>query len=244
MKKELVKKYLEKVRKDYDFGSEAFSKRSKLWPDTIFLIKENVEDGDRVLDIGCGDGRWLEALAGQDINYVGIDNSRELIKIAKQKHKLLNVKFLDGDVLDLPFEDGGFSAKGGPASGWDKVLGIAVLHHIPSKELQLKALMEMHRVLRPGGKLIMTNWNLACETWSLKNIFSKKEKGMGLKDLLVPWGIVDNKIKRYYYAFSLSELTGLVKRAGFKVNQKYYTFKGKKSSFWKRGNMVVVAEKK
>lgn len=96
----------------------------------------------------------------------------------------------------------------------------------------------------------MTNWNLTCEVWNSKHValwlygfMAGKRDRLGFKDLLVPWGITSDKIKRYYHAFSLSELTRLVKKAGFKINNKYYSFKGKRASFWKKGNLVVIAEK-
>ena len=269
MNKILAQKLLEKVKADYDAGSEPFSRRSKLWLGTARLVREQVDvtmptsptgrqagrQGCKVLDVGCGDGRWLEVLEEKGVDYVGVDNSEELIKIAKRKFSDIRYPTSDfriGDILDLPFGDDEF----------DVVLCIAVLHHVPSRELREKAMREMCRVLKPGGKLVMTNWNLSCEVYKFRHISSfivslfhcfivdRGNKGgcLGFRDLMIPWGITGNKIKRYCYAFSLSELARLVKRAGFRVDVKYYTDKKKKSSFqksfWKRGNMVVVATKK
>ena len=252
MDKEQAQKLLNKVKEDYILGAGAFARRSKLWESTFELVKTQVKDGKRVLDVGCGDGRFLAALTGKGIDYVGIDNCEELIEKARRNLeirslrslKLRNCRFKFGNILDLRFDDESF----------DVVLCIAVLHHIPSRELQFKALCEMRRILKPGGKLIMTNWMLLREIYKLWRIVKllhcyivKRNNCLGLKNVLVPWGITGNKINRYYYAFSLAELRRLVKKVGFRIDRAYYMDRKKKTSFWgsfwKRGNIVVVAKK-
>jgi len=191
MNLELAQNILKKVKDDYDFGSECFARRANPWESIFELIKKQVGAGKKVLDVGCGDGRYFEALDGMGVEYTGVDSCEELIEKAKDKFqnsnysKLFQIKskvknpnnyqlsiinYQVADILDLPFGDGKFSTKGGPALGWDVVLCIAVLHHIPSRELQLKALEEMHRVLKPGGKLIMTNWHLLREAYKPRRI--------------------------------------------------------------------------
>jgi len=244
MNKEQAQKLLKKVKDDYAFGSEVFSKRAKPWESIFELIKNQVGKNKKVLDVGCGNGRYFEALDGKGVEYMGVDSCEGLIKKTR-KHENTKTEFLVGDILDLPFEKDQF----------DYVLGIAVLHHIPSRELQLKALSEMHRVLKPGGKLIMTNWNLGREIWSFKHMalwlygfMARKRDSLGFRDLLIPWGITGSIAKRYYYAFSLAELKRLVNRIGFKADKAYYVDRksslARWGSFWKRGNMVVVAKKK
>ena len=243
MNKEQAQKLLKRVKEDYVFGSECFASRTNPWESIFELVKKWVGNGQRVLDVGCGDGRYFEALKDKKANYVGVDNCEALIKKTR-KYENRKTKFLVGDILDLPFGDNQF----------DYVLCIAVLHHIPSRELQLKALCEMRRVLKPGGKLIMTNWMLLREIYKLWRIVKllhcyivKRNNCLGLKNVLVPWGITGNKINRYYYAFSLAELKRLVKKVGFRIDRAYYMDRKKKTSFWrsywKRGNIVVVAKK-
>ena len=247
MNRKLALKFLKKVKRDYDFGGKEFAKRPSPWVSIFELVKRESKTG-KVLDIGCGDGRYLVSLKGKGVEYIGIDSCGALLEEARKNFP--DYQFRIGDILDLKFGDNTF----------DTVMCIATLHHIPSRELQLKALSEIYRVLKPGGKLVMTNWCLMREVWRVKRIvfllscfFGKKRDCLGFKDLLVPWGITGNKVKRYYYAFSLAELARLVKKVGFRVDEAYYIDRKKKTSFcpslarwaafWKRGNLVIVAEK-
>ena len=96
--------------------------------------------GNRIIDIGCGEGITLEKLVknhhGKQIT--GIDSEPENIAIC-QKHGL-PVQY--GTVFNLPFE----------ADSVDCVLFFEVIEHLDESE---NALTEIFRVLRPGGRLIL-----------------------------------------------------------------------------------------
>jgi ubiquinone/menaquinone biosynthesis C-methylase UbiE len=107
----------------------------------------------------------------------------------------------------------------------------------------LKLLTKTYRELKPGGKLIMTVWNLGSD-WAKKKI-KKDWIIVGEGDCLIPWK--DNKgkviVERYYHHFTKKEIKELLKKAGFKVEQIGYA-----SHFgWsdERGgkNLLVVAKK-
>ena len=84
MKKETVEKILKETEAGYDLISKKFSQtRKKFWGSMEF-IGEYAEKGDRVLDFGCGNGRILEILGGKNIDYVGVDISENLIKLAEK----------------------------------------------------------------------------------------------------------------------------------------------------------------
>ncbi len=145
MKRELAKKYLEEVKAGYDKYADEFSRtRDKLGNDAEELAQKYINIGCKLLDVGCGNGWLLNSIKDKKVEYVGIDNSEQLINKAKRNleiKKLRNWEIILGDVLDLPFRD----------SQFDIVICKAVLHHLPTRELQSKALKEMHRVLKPGG---------------------------------------------------------------------------------------------
>jgi ubiquinone/menaquinone biosynthesis C-methylase UbiE len=106
--------------------------------------------GDRVLDIGCGPG-YLTRLAadtvGPDGSAVGIDPSPTVIQYAQHATRQPNCTFQPGiaEALDAP--DGSF----------DVVLSNLVIHHLPHDQ-RAHAVAEMLRVLRPGGRLLLSDF--------------------------------------------------------------------------------------
>jgi ubiquinone/menaquinone biosynthesis C-methylase UbiE len=101
-------------------------------------------EGRRVLDVGCGDGTYLLAAAEAGAEATGVDASREALEAARgrAKERGLQVTLERGDARSLPFADGTF----------DVVLAVTVLCFIEDAAL---ALREMHRVLRPGGRIVL-----------------------------------------------------------------------------------------
>ena len=128
-----------------------------------------------------------------------------------------------------------------PDNYFNDVYSIAVLHHLPSKELRLKFLNEARRVLQPGGLLILTVWKfyqirqwLFLLKYTLLKIIGKSK--LDWKDILEPWG---KKAERYYHWFSKKELEGLIKETGFEI-EKSGIIKNKKGN---RQNIFIVAKK-
>jgi len=202
---------LAKTREDYNLIAEEFSsKRQEPWPEIKFLFNDELAFGDRVLDLGCGNGRFFEFCKDKNVDYLGIDSSEKLIGIAQKSHP--QAKFQVADALSLPFPDNHF----------DKVYSIAVLHHIPSAELRLQFLEEAKRVLRPDGLLISTVWKFSQVKMRFLLFKFTILKLLGLSrldlgDVLDPWG--KTEIKRYYHRFSKKELIDLTKKAGFKMKK-------------------------
>ncbi|MDP2664322.1 MAG: methyltransferase domain-containing protein [bacterium] len=218
-----------KTRQDYNLIAGDFSRtRNRVWEELEFLGKY-VCDNEKILDVGCGNGRLYELFKERTIDYYGVDFSEELVGIAGKRYP--QFKFQVADALNLPFPDNFF----------DKVFGVAIFHHIPSKELRMRFLKEMKRVLKPEGRLIMTVWKFH-ETRDLLLIFkSTILKLLGLSkldfgDILEPWG---KKIKRYYHCFSRRELRGAMTGAGFKIKE-LGVLKNKRGN---RQNVCVIAKK-
>jgi ubiquinone/menaquinone biosynthesis C-methylase UbiE len=238
-----VKFLLKKTKEDYKQIAENFNHTRKyLWKD-FEKLDQYVKDGDVILDLGCGNGRFFELFKTKKINYFGVDNCEELIKKAKEKYQSSIVTFLVKDILDLSFESQKF----------DAIFCIAIFHHIPSKELRIKVLENIKRILKKEGILIMMNWNFYQKkyfTLIIKNFFSTffsffnlSKKKLDFGDLFIPWKLKDRIILRYYHAFTTKELSKLFKQTGFKIIEKYYTKKGEKTNFWKGHNIVFVAKR-
>ncbi len=221
---------LVKTREDYNLIAEEFSRtREKIWEETRFLFDDYLVPGDKVLDSGCGNGRYYPLFKEKQVEYIGIDSSKKLIELTKERYP--EADFRVEDALKLSFNDNYFNA----------VYSIAVLHHIPSKELRLQFLNEAKRVLKPGGLLILTVWNFhqikelfLLVKYTLLKLIGKSK--LDWKDIFEPWG---KKAQRYYHWFSKRELGKSVKEAGFEI-EKFGTIKNKGKY---RQNIFIISKK-
>ncbi|MEW6188587.1 MAG: class I SAM-dependent methyltransferase [Actinomycetota bacterium] len=229
MERDFALHLLEKVKEDYRRLAREFSEtRLFPWKDILFL-KEWVKDGDRVLDLGCGNGRLLELFKDTNIKYVGLDISEELLNIARSRYTGPNLSFVLGDALDLPFDEDSF----------DTVYAIALLHHIPSTPFRFKVMKEVHRVLKGGGIFVSTVWNLWQKRY-IKYILSAAwlkilgRTRLDFKDAFIPWKKKDGSvIQRYCHAFTRRELQKLAEQVGFSIKEVGFTLRdGKKSNIY------------
>jgi ubiquinone/menaquinone biosynthesis C-methylase UbiE len=97
--------------------------------------------GDHVLEIGAGYGAATGQLRKLAPRVTSLEFDPRTLRKLKAKHECAEVTALCGDAAMLPFADQSFSS----------AVAILVLHHLKSRELQDRALAEVHRVLRPGG---------------------------------------------------------------------------------------------
>ncbi len=100
---------------------------------------------DRLLDVGCGTGRFAVSMAPLVSNVIGIDLTAEMLRQAKQLQvdaNIDNITWYQDDVANLPFDDGEFTI----------VTSRAMLHHViePSR-----VIAEMHRVCAAGGRIMV-----------------------------------------------------------------------------------------
>jgi 2-polyprenyl-3-methyl-5-hydroxy-6-metoxy-1,4-benzoquinol methylase len=169
------------------------------------------------LDVGCGSGHLLAALADKEVEYLGVDSSTELIKLARQNYPTKN--FLVGDILKLEKIAGDF----------DYIFCLAVLPHLPGEKLRLQALRGMKDKLRVGGQIVISVWNLwrsapgrpdyrprLFKSWFLSSI---GQNDLDFGDLIFPWKNSRGEAvsDRYYHAFRRRELKNLVAKAGLNL---------------------------
>jgi ubiquinone/menaquinone biosynthesis C-methylase UbiE len=105
--------------------------------------------GDGVLDVGCGTGYFTRMLAeavAPGGTALGIDPSPEVIARARRSTRQPSCTFAEGIAEALDTED----------ESYDVVVSSLVLHHLP-ETLRPRAIGEMYRVLRPGGRLLVAD---------------------------------------------------------------------------------------
>lgn len=151
----------------------------------------------RLLNVGCAHGPDFPPFA-KSFELYGIDISAKMLELAKKyaaKFEFeVNLKQADARKIPYPYEF------------FDYAIAVASYHHIEGDSERLKALMELKRVLKPGGEAFITVWN----KWQTKFWFKSKEAQ-------VPWKSKEGIIYRYYHLFSYRELERLARKAGFKV---------------------------
>ena len=192
------------------FDSLAVDRNKKISSHPIILYEQEmrgmtaiklleVNKGDKVLDIGCGNARDLINIANAGGRVFGVDISKEMIIQARKDLDLAGnygkrVFFSIGDVCSLDFPD----------SYFDKVLCSEVIEHVIDIK---KALNEIHRVLKPGGSFVLTTPNKNSWYGFERRFFWEGLLGKKWPHPLDNWQ-------------SVSEISYLINKAGFNIYEK------------------------
>lgn len=112
-----------------------------------------VQPGQVVLDVGCGTGSLTmaaQARVGEQGQVYGVDASPQMIEVARRKAERAgkHIDFRVEAVEKMSFPDGYF----------DAVLSSLMMHHLPG-DLKLQALVEIRRVLKPGGRVLVVDFH-------------------------------------------------------------------------------------
>ncbi|ROO23128.1 class I SAM-dependent methyltransferase [Salinisphaera orenii] len=116
---------------------------------------------DRLLDVGCGTGALLYHLSTSHpaTQLVGLDPVPEMLAVARRKISS-DIALHEGWAEQLPFADAQF----------DVVVSCSMFHYVARP---LDALIEMRRVLRPGGQLVLTDW---CGDYLMCRLFERYQR--------------------------------------------------------------------
>ncbi len=212
---------IELNREFYDHFGDSFSAtRQRLQPG-VKKILDTIQGDVSVLDLGCGNGHFLHELIrrGHKAPLLGVDFSLPLLRNAEST---LGVEFREADLTKLSaFSDQLLAVNG----QWSVVTMFATLHHIPCTEIRLDILQTVKKLLKPGGRFILSNWQ-----------FLNSEK---LKARIQPWsrvGLADDDVDegdylldwrsggeglRYAHQFSVEELLGLCKQVGMSLSESF-----------------------
>jgi arsenite methyltransferase len=130
--------------------------RDVVWRRSLVLEALGPHSGERILDVGCGPGFYVGdvvSAVGPAGSVTGIDSSPQMLAVAAHRcSEHANVAFHEADAIALPTDD----------AAYDAALSVQVLEYvrdIPS------ALTELHRSLRPGGRLVIWDVDWSTVSW-------------------------------------------------------------------------------
>lgn len=224
MKEEIRQKLLELNRIFYEKNAEEFSKTRNYywrgWQKAWEVAKSNNPNIRNVLDVGCGNGRFLSFLRENTDNftYLGIDHSSSLIAECQYKLADDNSYFMRFDISNDDFTK--IANK-----KYDLILLIAVLHHIPGYSNRKDLINQLSKLLNPHGIIILTFWDFLrgdriqnrIFPWSLSD-FDKKDLEEG--DHLLKWSD-SNDTPRYCHYFSEEEKQRIIHNSNLRPLLRY-----------------------
>ncbi len=227
VEEELVKRLLALNREFYAKFAESFSETRSPGRINLVPIAPFLHDGMKVLDAGCGNGRLAERLDrdGFSLTYIGIDLAPELIEIAKKRKmnlRRISAEFHMADVTTPEWTDAMQVYK-----PFDLAFALAILHHIPGLELRLQVLRGIHSLLRPGGVLLMSNWQFMQNErlrrkilpWQTLNI---DENQVEPGDALIDWKRGGESC-RYVHEFTAEQVQMHSDQSGFRMVDQFCT---------------------
>jgi trans-aconitate methyltransferase len=151
----------------------------------------DAKPGERILDLGCGDGQLTLRIAAAGAVVAGVDNSRQMVIAARSR----GIETAEASAELLPFADAGF----------DAIFSNAALHWVRDHDAMMA---EVHRVLKPGGRFV-------AEMGGHGNIAAIR---VALMSVLARHGYGDREDRVNYYPTPDSYARRLV-RHGFQVQQ-------------------------
>jgi ubiquinone/menaquinone biosynthesis C-methylase UbiE len=136
------KKYFEKVASQWD------QMRKSFYSDNVrekALAAAKIKEGELAADIGAGTGYITEGLVQKGLNVIAVDETQAMLEEMKKKLSRFNtIDYRLGEFDDLPIPD----------KTVDVIFSNMCLHHVESP---LVAIKEMVRVLKTGGKIVITD---------------------------------------------------------------------------------------
>jgi 2-polyprenyl-3-methyl-5-hydroxy-6-metoxy-1,4-benzoquinol methylase len=191
-KTELEKKkmyFYESFADEFDSKMNMYDTNKRLQVFYSELLTEDIS-GKKLLDAGCGTGWFSKIAVDRGAHVTSMDLGENLLTQVKMKCNSIRVI---GSILEMPFEDDSF----------DLVVSSEVIEHTPEP---FKALEELHRVLKPGGVLVISTPNkLWYPAVAFANLFRLRPY-QGLENW-TSWWSMKNQSKTI--GFSIEKMVGV-----------------------------------
>lgn len=210
--KATVKSVYQQVANEYDERIPGLGPSDDMFTQSErdFLI-EAIRSGEKVLDIGCGTGRFTVPMAEKGADVSGLDISRPMLDVASRKlaDRGLTADLREGDMAHLPFPDASF----------DTVTSMLALMHVPLEDRQA-VFGEVARVLRPGGRMLLGVKNSVFEEMFTGDRFASVDvTDVAGKQLLFTKTRSGEEYVAPWYSFSPRDLTTLFATVGMTVTR-------------------------
>lgn len=212
------------------FGGAFAATRRRLQPGAQRVIASLPLAGDW-LDLGCGSGEVARHLAARGFtgSYTGLDFSPSLLEEACQGWPSPSGAFCPSFRLaDLTAPD--WAEPLAPA-GFDVILCLAALHHLPGQELRLSLLRQARSLLKKGGVFIHSEWQFQNSPKLMArrlpwHTVGLDEAALDPGDTLLDWlyalpGQAEQRGLRYVHLFTAQELSLLAEAGGFVVEESF-----------------------
>ena len=187
----------------------------------------SVEHPLRVLDVGCGNGRWARCLEAWGIpcEYTGVDADRQLLHLAADNTRALTKVQSTFHVADFTKPGWEAALRLEPAS-FDCVVCFAALHHVPGYQLRREVVQALAALLAPAGVLIFSHWQfLQSERFVRKQItwqtIGLTDDEIEPGDALLPWRQGSYAV-RYVHQIDEKEMAALAADASLQVATTFY----------------------
>ncbi len=221
MKREIAQELVEINRLFYQkFGVEFSATRGRIQPGVRKFL-DRIGRDRALLDIGCGNGEFARQLAaaGHAAPYLGVDFSLPLLDAAAVFPKHFPANFLALDITSPNWQQ--------IPDSYPLITCFATLHHIPSEELRLQILSNLHQRLASEGQFILSNWQFLnserlrkrIQNWALVGL---REEDVDEGDHLLDWRRGGTGY-RYAHHYTEAELAHLAQKSGFRVAETFYS---------------------
>jgi ubiquinone/menaquinone biosynthesis C-methylase UbiE len=204
-----------KVKESYDQIAIGYNRvRAQPWKECVNFVR-SFNAGSLVLDLGCGNGRHTMSSVLQGHETIGVDFSKNMLTVAKKKLKSIQASvdifhFVLADISHLPFRNDSF----------DNILYIATLHNLPARSLRIESLHEVRRVLKAGGKCLISVWRRLQFRFLFAVVKTYLKKIVGMEEdfeVYLPWKMDGLLVHRYYYLYNAKQLRKDIKETGMNI---------------------------
>jgi 2-polyprenyl-3-methyl-5-hydroxy-6-metoxy-1,4-benzoquinol methylase len=224
MDEQTIEQLLTLNRQFYAAFARPFAASRSLSDPALTCILPHIPHRARVLDVGCGNGRLALLLDRErpGTTYLGVDVVPELIEVARaQVGRLdtISAKFHVADIARPGWD------KMIDAHPFDRVVILAVLHHIPSLSLRTQVVRESASLLASDGRLILSTWQFLDNVRMRRKIVSWAEASIPEKalepgDYLLDWKREGQGL-RYCHLVDKAEVEHLAIESGLRVHRTF-----------------------